>query len=375
MIFLLVAWWLAKKVHEAWQGAANTRVTVDWRWGALSTLGFCGSMLTSALVWRALAARMGERGGNPRLPTLPLLGAYTFSQMGKYVPGKVALVLMRIERASRFGMSAGVCTLATLLENALYLVSGGLCGMLAIFRVLAELRAQNAISERQQHLAWPLVIAALLVMLAICHPAVVYGVINRVLKGMKKDPIPPERRATPLTLLATVIGFVPCWLLGGLALWASTRCVAPVDFSATLWFAGAYALSVIIGMISFLPGGLGVREGVLGIAVTIQLSPFLGHDDAVKLAAAAAGLQRLFQVLAELLMGGLGAVVTSRRPLSPIPPQIPPAPDTPPATAAQSAPAPVSPAPTAAPPLPSPVPPPHPPAAPRSSPPHPRPPA
>jgi uncharacterized membrane protein YbhN (UPF0104 family) len=271
-------------------------------------------MLTSALVWRAMAARMGERGGNPHLPTLPLLGAYTFSQMGKYVPGKVALVLMRIERASRFGMSAGVCTLATLLENALYVVSGGLCGMLAIFRVLAELRAQHTITEAQQHLAWPLVIVALIAILAVCHPAILYGVINGVLKGMKKEPIPPERRATLLTLITTVLGFFPCWLLGGLALWASTRCVAPVDFSAALWFAGAYALSVVIGMISFLPGGLGIREGVLGIAVTIQLAPILGHDDAIKLATAAAGLQRLFQIIAELLMGAFGAAITARRP-------------------------------------------------------------
>ncbi|HVS70352.1 MAG TPA: lysylphosphatidylglycerol synthase transmembrane domain-containing protein [Phycisphaerae bacterium] len=312
-VFVAVVWWLGKKVYEAWRGAAGMKVVIDWRWGALSILGFCGSMITSALVWRWLAYRMGERGAEKKLPTLPLVGAYTFSQMGKYVPGKVALVLMRIDRARRFGMSAGTCTLSTLVENALYIASGGLCGMLAIFRILDELRAQKAITELQQHLAWPIIIVALAGILVLCHPTVLYGVLNRAITRMKREPIPPERRPRFAVVLGAVIGFLPCWLCGGLALWASSRSVYPLDLSAAFWFSGAYALSVIIGMVSLLPGGLGVREAVLGAAVAIQLSPAVGHDNAVKLAAAAAGLQRLFQIGAELLLGAAGAALTSRR--------------------------------------------------------------
>src|SRR6201999_1288927 len=112
----------------------------------------------------------------------PLLGAYTFSQLGKYVPGKVALLLMRIDRASRFGMPAGACTLSTLVENALYVVSGGLCGMLATFRILQELHNQKVITDLQQHLAWPIIVIGLIALLVLCHPAVLYGVLNRALK-------------------------------------------------------------------------------------------------------------------------------------------------------------------------------------------------
>ncbi len=132
---LVVAAILAWQFYKAWHAlAAMPKLVIDWRWGGIAILGFSASMLTSAIVWRLLAWNMGNRS-----PTLPLLAAYTFSQMGKYIPGKVGLLLMRIERAGRFGMSAQTCTLSTLLENALYMISGALVGLLAIVRIVAIL--------------------------------------------------------------------------------------------------------------------------------------------------------------------------------------------------------------------------------------------
>jgi len=75
---------------------------------------------------------------------------------------------------------------------------------------------------------------------------------------------------------------VPCRLFGGTALWAAARCVHEVEVGAIVWFAGAYALSVVLGMASFLPGGLVVRDGILGAAVTMQLVAMgVGHNEAV----------------------------------------------------------------------------------------------
>jgi len=47
----------------------------------------------------------------------------------------VFLLLMRIERTGRLGMPARVCTLSTLLETALYMISGAIVGMLGIVRI------------------------------------------------------------------------------------------------------------------------------------------------------------------------------------------------------------------------------------------------
>lgn len=298
---LVVAAILAWQFYKAWHAlAAMPKLVIDWRWGGIAILGFSASMLTSAIVWRLLAWNMGNRS-----PTLPLLAAYTFSQMGKYIPGKVGLLLMRIERAGRFGMSAQTCTLSTLLENALYMISGALVGLLAIVRIVAIL------DPGKRLLVWIATVAAILFLGAACLPPVFYGLVNRLLKKMKKPDVPRSEWLRAPVLLLAVAGFIPCWLFGGVALWASTCAVHPIDLADAWWFAGAYALSVIFGMVSLLPGGAGIREALSLAAVTIQLTPVLGHDQAFLLAGVGAILQRLFQIIVEIVLGLTGALITT----------------------------------------------------------------
>ncbi len=314
VVLLAVAAGMGWEIDKALKNVAGVKVAIDWKWGLIAFSGFCANMLTSAIVWRSLASHMSGNAKGDGLPTIGLLGAYTFSQMGKYIPGKVALLLMRIERSGRLGMSAGVCTISTILENALYIVSGGLVSMTAVIQVLAELRAQGKIGAWQQSLQWPLIIVAVGGLCVVCHPKIFYGLVNRILRKMKKQEVPAEQRLRMPTLIGAVAGFVPCWIFGGLALWASTRCLFPVGPLECAWFVGAFALSVILGMVSLLPGGLLVREAVLGAAVAIQLTPLLAaqmpaaaaHEQAVTLGLVAAGLQRAFQLAAEVVMGLLG---------------------------------------------------------------------
>ena len=301
-LLVTVAGIIAWKLHAAWRDVANKHLAIDWRWGAIALAGFTGSMLTSALVWRCLARRMGDRS-----PTFPLLASYTYSQMGKYIPGKVILLLMRIERAQRFGMAPAVCTLSTLLENALYMISGGLVGMLAIVRLAGD------VDPKYRALLWPATIAGVLLLMAACAPPVFYGLFNRILRQMKRPEIPPQDRLAAATLALAVLGFIPCWLFGGLAMWGSCQCVHPVPLADCWWFAGAYALSVIIGMASLLPGGAGIREAVLLSAAALQFAAQgVEHSQALLLGTAVAILQRLFQLVVEMLLGLLGMLVTQK---------------------------------------------------------------
>jgi hypothetical protein len=292
---------LGYQFHKAWRNVADQHIAIDWRFSALGLLGFAGSMLTSALVWRWLAWKMRDRS-----PTLPLLGAYTFSQMGKYIPGKVVLLLMRIERAGRFGMQPSVCTLSTILENGLYMISGALVGLLAIMHISAGL------SHNQQILVWTASILAILVLGAACHPRIFYGLINQLLLRMKKPQVPASRQLPMRLLVVAVVGFFPCWFFGGLALWAAGCCVDPQLAASDIpWLAGAYGLSVIVGMASFLPAGLAIRESVMIAALVIPFSAHMPQADAWLRAGIAAGLARVFQIVVEALLGVAGAGLTS----------------------------------------------------------------
>ncbi|MCL2641741.1 MAG: flippase-like domain-containing protein, partial [Phycisphaerales bacterium] len=132
---------------------------------------------------------------------------------------------------------------------------------------------------------------------------------------MKREEVALAEQLKVSALVGGVLGFLPCWIFGGLAMWASMRALCPdISLFENWWLAGAFALSVIIGMASFLPGGMGVRETVLGIAAAmIFRAAKIEPANAVILATVAAGLQRLFQIAAELIMGAFGATVTRKK--------------------------------------------------------------
>jgi uncharacterized membrane protein YbhN (UPF0104 family) len=300
LVMIVVFVYVGIKLKEAWQSIDEKKISIDWRFAPIAVVALIGNMLTSALVWRWLASKMGHRGH-----TLGLIAAYTFSQMGKYVPGKVALLLMRIERAARYGMPKRTVTLSTLLENMIFMISGGLTGMVAIAHVAGELR------PAMQALVWPVTLAMVIILTTACHPRVFYGLVNRVLVKMKRVPVTKEDQLSSSTLTRALLGFLPCWIFGGIAMWATTCCLHPTNIANVGWFAGAYALSVIIGMASLFPGGIGVREVVLGAAITLQLTPVMGHDKAAILALVAVALQRFYQVIVEVALGLGGMAVTS----------------------------------------------------------------
>jgi uncharacterized membrane protein YbhN (UPF0104 family) len=212
-------------------------------------------------------------------------------------------------------MSPSVTTLSTLLENALYMISGGLVGTTAIIRIAGEIP-----NPKTRALLWPVTILAVLVMITACAPPVFYGLVNRVLRKFQKPEIPAKRRLSAFTLAVAVIAFIPCWICGGFALWGSAQCVSPqpLPLIACWWFAGAYALSVIIGMASFLPGGTGIRDAALGAAAALQFSALgVNQSEAVLLGTAVAILQRIFQIFVEMFLG-VGGMLLSRKPaLSP----------------------------------------------------------
>jgi hypothetical protein len=308
LIMLVVLGGVSYALWKSWKKLDETHIAVHWAWGTLSVGAFCCSMLTSGIVWRWLSRRMERRAGLTltRGHSVPLVGAYTFSQLGKYFPGKVALLLMRIDRSKPFGMSAGICTLSTILENALYMISGALVGTVAIFKVASVPQMQP-----YRVFLWAVTAGGVAMLVVGCYPPIFYGLVNRLLMKMKKEPVERSAWLGLGTLVTGVLAFVPCWVFGGIALWGSSRAVHAVGMLDSWWFAAAYALSVIIGMASVLPGGVGVRDVMLGVAAMMQFQQAgVGYDEAAVYGAAVAVLQRLFQILAELIMGGAGATLT-----------------------------------------------------------------
>jgi len=302
VVLCLAGWKLSGAWRELKAQQLGQTVPIDWLWAPFAAAALAGVMFTGAAGWFWLLRRMEPAGAPVRL-----FGAYFFSQLGKYVPGKIMLLMMRLERTGPLGVSARAATIATLVENATYVVSGAAAGILA----LAE-RAGG-----QSRLAVGVFVAGASLLVAV-HPAVFYRLVNAVLRKAGRPQIEPGQRLRTRAILTCVLLMVPCWIFGGIALWSTARCVAPVGIEHVWRLGGAFALSVVLGMMSLLPGGLGVREvtqGVLLVPVLLSTLPPApaASARAQLLAALIVVLQRLLQLTVELTLGLLGGLCSRNR--------------------------------------------------------------
>src|SRR5437870_3161927 len=65
---------------------------------------------------------------------------------------------------------------------------------------------------------WPVTIVVVVGLMVACAPPVFYGLVNRILRKMKKPEVPREQWLSPGKVALAAVAFVPCWIFGGLAL-------------------------------------------------------------------------------------------------------------------------------------------------------------
>jgi uncharacterized membrane protein YbhN (UPF0104 family) len=229
----------------------------------------------------------------------PAIRAYLISHLGKYVPGKAMVVVTRVGLSTPFGARPATAAFATFYET-LVMMAGG-----SVIATIGFAFALNAIG------AVPIVIGALLAtaFLGTVEPRIFPRITRLVTSpfpsvGTKALPLLSHR----LMLIGLLWSFVG-WTLLGLSQVAVARSVVSGAISPRTWplIVASVALATVAGfVVAILPGGLGVREGVL----MSTLAPVLGQEKSV----VAALLLRLTWVVVESLAAAGLAVVRPRVP-------------------------------------------------------------
>ena len=119
-LFLLVLWYVATQARSLWDVNRDIDVRVDWKYlvaaGVLSQL----SWLPSTWFWQRLIELLGDRN----LRRYPLIRAYFCGSLGKYVPGKAAVILIRSALAKRHGVSFVRASIASMVEAGAVMLVG-----------------------------------------------------------------------------------------------------------------------------------------------------------------------------------------------------------------------------------------------------------
>ena len=304
---------------------------IRWDWIGWSALAYAVSLFPSGLVLAQALRGLRQRVSLPLVTAAQLIG-----HLGKYVPGKAMVVVLRAAVLNRgpFRVSARVATAAVVIETA-SLVAVGSVLSLALVIVLdtpswlrwgtALLAAGGLVGTLPPVLRmvfsrrWGVVPAAGPETLSGDSPAteVVHrlpSVQNRSggkgLAARLVQPIPLDWTAKELAeswLWCTI-----SWVFTGLSMTAIVLALIPRPlptdpWSLTLISSAAAMLAFVAGFLSLLPGGALVRELVLATL----LQPVIGQGPALLAAVAA----RLVQLAVEcVLCAGIWLWLLKKKP-------------------------------------------------------------
>jgi len=119
------------------------------------------------------------------------------------------------------------------------------------------------------HLPTPFYLVLGLILLIILHPSWMEKLLNFFLKILKKEQL--KINLSFRQNLGLVSLYMIAWIVYGLAFSIFIKSLAYYSFNLFPLITAIFALSYIVGFVSiFVPGGMGVREGVM----TLYLSSF-----------------------------------------------------------------------------------------------------
>ena len=287
VVAVLVLWAVGRHVAQTWSDlrAHGETLRVEPAWiaagGALYLAGLSACGMFYGQVLRASATPMGMAAA---------VRAYLISHLGKYVPGKAMVVVMRVGLSSPYGTRPATAAIATFYETLVMMAAGAIVATLGF--AMGRPVPWDFIVP-----AAGLAVAFLLVVDPWTFPRV-SRLVTSPIPGVGPEALP---RITRGLLGAGLLWSLACWVLLGLSQVAIIRAVAPAGVAPGLWpvVTASVALATVGGfVVPVLPGGLGVREWLLMTA----LGPALGHSDTAVIAAL---LLRLTWVVAE----GVAALV------------------------------------------------------------------
>ncbi len=289
VILGLVAWgvWRTAKNAQsefAREGIVWSELRVGWL--ATAMVFYLIGMFPSSIFWWQTLRAMGQ------CPTyLETVRAFYIGHLGKYVPGKALVVVLRTGLIRSDRVDTTVAAASVFVETLTFMAVGAVVSALFL---AAAFRDQTGF-------------ILLAVFLAVCAGLPTYPpLFRRALRFLQVHRANPDidkaidglnARLMGLGWLTISIG----WLFFGLSLWATSQAIPSVESLPSLsdlpLLTAAVSLAMVAGFLSLLPGGIGVRE----LIVIPLLEPAFGTVVAI----ISAVLLRVSWMVAELLIAGV----------------------------------------------------------------------
>jgi uncharacterized membrane protein YbhN (UPF0104 family) len=308
IIVLAIFGWIVWELQKSWDKINKIKWEPNYYWLTISALFYSVSYIPSVFFWRYVMQLLGQ---HPEL--YESFRAYYIGHLGKYIPGKAVVVVLRAGLLNRERTRMNIAVAAVALETLNMMAVGGFLSALIVLVWFRNLINSNY-----------LILIALGLMFFVGLP-VFPPVFRRLAKrlGVGYDDPNIDENLQKIRFQTVLFGWSLMsidWLLLGLSLWASIRGVVGIDTGPLLAnlpiFVLTATISVVAGFVLMIPGGLGVREIVIAqilipflIVLLKNADPALTNSDAAQIAAlyalVIAGVQRGISILSELTVATL----------------------------------------------------------------------
>ncbi len=293
LLAFAILWLIWGKLGKAWDQiqSAEYVLQLNWFWLAAGGFFYAFSLPFPASYWYCALRHLGQK------PTWrSTVRAHLVGHLGKYVPGKIFVVLIRSGLLKGPNVDTTVCVLSIFLEGLMQMAVGAL--------VVAGLILFWATQLEDSRFLWGSLILFAMVGLPIMPPIFKLGV---KIIGVKKfsEEVRKVDQLSWRTFLFGVPLMVSYWLLLGLSLW----CVL-LGIGLELPFLGTYPVSLLAITASMTagfvfvvaPGGMGVREMIILMLLAPLLKEFTNVPEGAALVSAC--VLRILWIAAEMICAG-----------------------------------------------------------------------
>lgn len=303
LLFAVVLFAVAYRGWTLWHDVDAQAVKLRADWLAAAVVVYILGWLPAMVYWRTLLAAVGDR-----LPLKSVARAYYCGHLGKYLPGKAGVIVIRAAmigacggRVGRAAITAGYETLTTIATGT------AVAAMFApwVFYKLVHRPGWEWLAKTPAYpYSIPIFVGGVYLLL-VPLTARIFSRALKIRKSVRKkdedsaEEIPTGAISSGLLLRGSLLLIVG-WCVHGLALGCIIRGTGDVAFDLADWplWTAAVAAAISGGFLAlFAPGGIGVREWLLAEALQSQIGP--------QQAVAVAVLFRLVSLLGEATAAGV----------------------------------------------------------------------
>lgn len=294
---------LLKPFIQAHKQLEDITLQIQW-WWLVNSFGFI-LLYRSFYVW-PFTMLLRCTSQDTSVPFRNAFALFHLANITRYLPGRIWGVVRLLSLSYQFGLSkaavGGSLTLHVGIETAL----GGLIAISLLFSKQMRDTALGVLEKISGHtLLFTLAVVGAIVGVLFLIPKVSVHA-RQALKTLREIGQPFCQKSFWLSAsylrgdggVGILASHILLWSCQGLAFYLFVRSLAPVAWTDAGILTACYAFAWIVGFLSFLtPGGLGIREGLLGLLLSSYMS--------VPQATLVALLCRVWMLSAELILASI----------------------------------------------------------------------